>query len=79
MKKLKFIGYLSNYERLNCSVYGNPAFRACFVNGDGYIIGRTASNASCAYGFLNYPEKKREIEYHITKKGNIIIDYITIL
>ena len=47
-------------------------------NGD-CISGRTASNASCAYGFLNDKNRERKLIYHYTKKGSLIIDYITIL
>ena len=63
-----------------CSYYGNPAYLGIFENNNGeYLEGRTASNAQCAYGFLNYPEKERKIKYHITKKGNVIFDYINII
>lgn len=80
MKKMKFIGKLTNYKHLNCSVYGNPAFYGEFVNSEGETLkGRTASNAMCAYGFLNQKDYPREITYHITKAGNIIFDYIDII
>lgn len=80
MKRKEFKGNLIYYKRLPCSYYGNPAYFGIFENDNGeYLEGRTASNASCAYGFLNYPEKAREIKYHITKKGNVIFDYISII
>lgn len=80
MKKYEFIGTLTYYKSLNCSYYGNPAYYGEFENAAGETLkGRTASNASCAYGFLNYREKPRKITYHITKTGNVIFDYITVL
>jgi len=80
MKKLKFVGMLKSYEHLNCSIYGNPAYYGEFENAAGETLkGRTASDASCAYGFLNYRENPRKITYHVTKTGNIIFDYITVL
>ena len=80
MKKLKFTGTLTYYKRLNCSIYGNPAYYGEFENAAGETLkGRTASNASCAYGFLNYEDRPREITYHVTRTGNIIFDYIKVL
>ena len=80
MKKLTFTGTLTYYKGLNCYIYGNTAFYGEFENAAGETLkGRTASNASCAYGFLNYREKPRKITYHITKTGNVIFDYITVL
>ena len=80
MKKYTFIGKLTRYERKNCSVYGNPRFYGVFEDVDGnWLEATTASDAACAYGFLNYPDSMRKITYHITKKGNNIIDYIEII
>lgn len=80
MKKYTFVGKLVRYEHKNCSVYGNPRYYGMFEDESGFWLeGVTASNAACAYGFLNYPEKMRKITYHITKKGNTIIDYIEII
>ena len=77
MKKSTFTGKLVRYERRNNSYYGNPKYMGVFEeeNGD-YLIGTTASNASCAYSFLNNPDCMKNIEYHETKTGNIVIDYI---
>ena len=80
MKKYTFIGKLTRYERKNCSAYGNPRFYGVFENVDGNLLeGTTASNAACAYEFLDYPNSMRKITYHITKKGNNIIDYFEII
>ena len=80
MKKYEFIGKLTRYEHKNCSVYGNPRYYGVFEDADGnWIEATTASDAACAYGFLNYPDSMRKITYHITKKGNNIIDYIEII
>lgn len=80
MKKYTFIGRLMRYEHRNCSCYGNPKYFGVFEDADGNTLcATTASDASCAYMFLNESDKPREIIYHITKTGNNIIDYIHIL
>lgn len=79
MKKNTFTGKLVRYESRNCSYYGNPKHFGVFENENGEILqATTASNASCAYGFLNQRDNEREITYHTTKTGNNIIDYIKI-
>ena len=79
MRKKTFTGKLMEYERKNNSYYGNPKYSGTFENEDGETLrATTASNASCAYMFLNYPEKTRTILYHVTKAGNNIIEYIEI-
>lgn len=79
MKKNTFIGKLIRYERRNNSCYGNPKYFGVFENENGEILqATTASNASCAYGFLNQKDNEREITYHTTTTGNNIIDYIKI-
>lgn len=80
MKKLTFTGTLTYYRRLNFSIYGNPAYYGEFENAAGETLkGRTASNASCAYGFLNYEDRPRYITYHVTRTGNVMFDYIKVL
>ena len=80
MKRHTFTGTISEYRRLKLSVNGNPAYWATFINNRGETLtGRTASDAMCAYGFLNWQEKPRTITYHITAKGNVIFDRIDIL
>lgn len=80
MKRKEFTGKLSYYERLNCSCYGNPRYYGAFTNERGEIlVGKTATNAACAYGFLNYQNAPRKVTYHITRNGNIIFDFITVL
>ena len=78
MKKLQFTGKLIGYERKNNSVNGNPKYCGIFENESGdRLKATTASDASCAYSFLNNREESRTLEYHETKTGNYIIDYIT--
>ena len=80
MNKKTFTGKLINYERRNCSVYGNPRFYGEFENKDGeFFSGTTASDAQCGYGyiFLNNIDSERTIKYHVTRTGNTIIDYIS--
>ena len=80
MKRKEFTGKLSYYERLNLSCYGNPRYYGVFISESGEtLVGKTAVNAACAYGFLNYQNATRKVTYHITRNGNIIFDYITIL
>ena len=79
MKRKTFTGKLISDERRNNSYYGNPKFFGVFENENGETLeGITASNATCAYEFLNNIEAVREVEYHITRTGNVIIDYIRI-
>ena len=79
MKRKFFVGKLVKYERRNSSYEGNPKFYGVFENEKGETFeGTTARNANCAYGFLNKIDSIRKIEYHTTRNGNNIIDYITI-
>lgn len=80
MKMKEFTGKLSYYESLNCSSYGNPRYYGVFTSENGETLsGKTATNAACAYGFLNYPNAVRKVTYHITRNGNIIFDYIKVM
>lgn len=66
-------------ERRNSSKCGNPKRYAVFETPDGReIAGTTATNAACGYGVSNYDGGKRlaNIEYHITRTGNIIFDFV---
>lgn len=78
-RKYYFTGKLDYYESLKNSYYGNPRYYAHFSNDSGEELeGKTASNAACAYGFLNYITHPRTVTYHYTRKGNVIIDNIVI-
>lgn len=80
MKRNEFTGKLTYCERLRCSCYGNPRYYGVFTNESGEMLaGKTAENAACAYSFLNYRNAPRKVTYHITRNGNIIFDFITIL
>ena len=80
MKRKVFIGKLIYHERRNCSCYGNPKFFGVFETESGERLeATTATNASCAYGFLNKIDNIRKITYHTTRTCNNIIDYIDIL
>ena len=80
MRKFEFSGYLTNYTRCQNSIYGNPRFYGEFTSDSGDVLaGKTASDAACAYAFLNQKDKKRKVNYHYTRKGNVIIDSIEIL
>ena len=74
----KAIAKIKNVEFRNKSVYKNPSYYITFEDEKGNIlIGYTAPNAECAIGCKN-PDLKEfaYIEYHITKSGKIVIDYI---
>lgn len=80
MKRKEFTGKLSYYERLESSRYGNPRYYGVFTNESGETLaGKTATDAACAYGFLNHQNAPRKVTYHITRNGNIIFDFITVL
>ena len=77
-KRIKVISKIKDVTFRNRSVYGNPSYYITFDNEKGEEIkGYTAPNAACAYGCKN-PELREfaYIEYHITKGGKIVIDYI---
>ena len=72
------IGKIKGTSYRNTSVYGNPSYYIVFEDEKGETIkGYTAPNSSCAYGCKN-PELREfaYIEYHQTKSGKIVIDYI---
>ena len=76
--RIKTIGKIKDVQFRNRSIYGNPSYYVLFENEEGETIkGYTAANAACAYGCKN-PELKEfaYIEYHTTKSGKIVIDYI---
>ena len=77
-KRNKVIGKIKDVTFKNRSVYGNPSYYITFEDEKGEeITGYTAPNADCAYGCRN--EDLREfayIEYHLTKGGKVVIDYI---
>ena len=77
-KRIKTIAKIKDVTFRNRSVYGNPSYFLTFENEKGELIkGYTVANSSCAYGCTN-PDLKEfaYIEYHVTKGGKIVIDYI---
>lgn len=76
--KYYFKGFLTGYERKNLSVNGNPCYWLRVENKKECIEGKTGSDSSAGYNCLNYPERERIIEYHYSRKGNLIIDRIQI-
>ena len=77
-ERQKTIGKIKDVTFRNRSVYGNPSYNITFDNEKGEEIkGYTAPNADCAYGCRNEDLKEfAYIEYHTTKGGKIVIDYI---
>ena len=77
-KRQKAIGKIKDVTFKNRSVYGNPSYYITFEDEKGEeITGYTAPNAACAYGCKN-PDLKEfaYIEYHLTKGGKIVVDFI---
>lgn len=77
-KRIRTIAKIKKVEYRNTSVYGNPSYYIAFEDEKGkLIIGYTKPNAACAYGARN-PDLREfaYIEYHMTKSGKIVIDYI---
>lgn len=71
--KVKILGR----ERLNNSYSGNPAWRLFLESEFGSFFARTASDAACGYSVSNYKIGSTiEIQYHTTRNGTDIIDYI---
>ena len=78
MTTIKTIAKIKGTAYRNTSVYGNPSYYIAFEDETGELIkGYTKPNADCAYGCKN-PDLKEfaYIEYHTTKSGKIVIDYI---
>lgn len=76
--RIKTIAKIKDVTFRNRSVYGNPSYYIKFETEEGELIkGYTVANSSCAYGCTN-PDLKEfaYIEYHVTKGGKIVIDYI---
>ena len=74
----KVISKIKDVTFRNRSIYGNPSYYITFDDETGEeITGYTSPNADCAYGCKN-PDLKEfaYIEYHATKSGKIVIDYI---
>ena len=72
------IAKIKKVEYRNTSLCGNNSYYIAFEDEKGeLIIGYTKPNADCAYGCKN-PELREfaYIEYHQTKSGKIVIDYI---
>ena len=77
-KRIKTIGKIKNVQYRNTSVYGNNSYYIAFEDEKGEeLTGYTSPNSSCAYGCKN-PELREfaYIEYHATKSGKVVIDYI---
>ena len=77
-QRQKTIGKIKDVTFKNKSVYGNPSYYILFETEEGETIkGYTKPNADCAYGCRNEDLKKfAYIEYHATKGGKIVIDFI---
>lgn len=71
-----FLGRIISREWLHNSPDGNPCCRLLVRNNetDETLVGRTATNAQCAY--IADEGLNALITYHTTKAGKVIIDFI---
>ena len=61
----------------NTSWLGNPSRFVDGVTEQGDVFrGYTAPNATCGYSCENWENKSAKLIYHVTRSGNIVIDYI---
>ena len=61
----------------NTSWLGNPSRFVDGVTENGDVFrGYTAPNATCGYSCENWENKSTKLIYHVTRSGNIVIDYI---
>jgi len=72
---------LSNLKCVGCSPSGTPKFFATWSNDKGEIVlsGETATDANCSFAIRNFQggQKKANVYFHMTPKGNKIkFDYI---
>ena len=68
---------LTNYERRNNSINGNPSYHASFSNGSEEVTGKTASDASCGGTLTNFSDGRAcNVTYHITRAGSVILNKI---
>ena len=76
--RIKTIAKIKDVKFRNHSICGNPSYYITFEDEKGNILtGYTAHNAECAIGCKNTELREfAYIEYHATKSGKIVIDYI---
>lgn len=78
MKSLNDTFKVISISRLNNSYYGNPRYSLTLSNASGETLtGITASNALIGYRLCYlHIGQIFNFDYHITKSGNIIFDYM---
>ena len=78
MKQIVIKGRIISTRYKSTSYYGNPKYYVSFEDENGeYYRGETANNAACAYGINNSCYKTScYITYHVTRNGNLILDYL---
>jgi hypothetical protein len=64
--------------RGNLSMYGNPSYILTVENEQGEILtGKTASNSALGYeACYSWENTTKKLQYHYTKSGNLIFDYL---
>lgn len=78
MKTNTVKGRIISTRYKSTSYYGNPKYYVSFEDANGnYYTGETANNAACAYSVTNYDLREScIIDFHYTRLGNLIIDYV---
>lgn len=77
MERIEVKGKLVAIYRTWVSFYGNPSHQIAVETKDGTILrGKTATNGSIGYALENKPGEVRTWEYHVTRGGNVIFDYV---
>lgn len=78
MKTYRISGKIVNANRLNNSINGNPRWHF-YLLADGSIYEfKTKTDSLCGYLFQPNCICEAVVDYHITVKGNLITDAITI-
>ena len=79
-KKYKSIGQLLKIESLHNSKMGNPRFVCTIDTARAYdvMIGKTKADAMWAYA-IPKEDTLCNVDFHITKAGNIVFDYISVM
>lgn len=82
-KNITIAARLIDSEALNCSQFGNPRTKLWLELADGsHVIAKTATDSVAGYCVGNWEGSAARglpwvvINYHITRGGSVIVDYI---
>lgn len=77
MKTYRISGKMVSSNRLNNSINGNPRWHFLLFTDTAVYEFKTATDSLVGYLFKPYVYSKVTIDYHITRKGNLVCDDIT--